>query len=832
MASEPPTKKLRQTTISFNIPQHVSTTSLDNSFVESDQASSFLPDSNISPNSVSECCSAKSHCEETSTAVSSQITQPVTLESKLDFMPDFQQAAAESDIAVALSLRCAGQLTSEQKLRFIRSTLKVGPQYKFPYTKNSNRKYYASYKHISERNNCFYFSPCLNGLLCLPCVLFAPDKVGRGQSQVTGRLVTKPLTDFSKLTGKDSYLTTHLERYYHEDAVTRMNALKQSSVDGDVAAKLDIQYAQQIARNRAILRAVICEIETCGRMNLALRGHRDSGPINTSVDCEHIDYTQGNLRCLVQKAAVKDSLLRDHLNNGPKNASYLSAETQNNLINCIGTVMLRQICSEITKSKFFAIGADETSDVHKIEQLVLTVRYVDANYDICESFVGFVEVKNTTGHALAESLLGYIEKIGLDKRYIVAQGYDGASAMSGIYNGTQALIKNQCPSAIYIHCAAHCLNLVLSKSVDIIEIRAAITGVQSACMFFKHSAKRVDEMQEAIERLCPTSRHMRLKQYCATRWVERHDSIFIFLELYEPLLEVLTRNREFALVSQITEPQFIVSVLILNKILGLTKGASQSLQAKQLDLISAVNEIESVTATLASWRTGNVDAEYNSVFKSAEELYAKIENSPGIEFPKPRLAGRQLNRNNVPAANASEYYKRAVWYPLLDSMIAELRARFNSHSKIAMHMCALIPAKCTDSNFASLAKSLEIFGCFLEDGAAACEAEFERWQRKWTNVPCSDRPATVCDAMKACDGSIYPNIAVLLQIFATVPVSTATAERSFSALRLLKTYLRSTMNEERLTGLALMAIHKDVRFKYDDVIDQYALQHNHRFKFH
>ena len=60
---------------------------------------------------------------------------------------------------------------------------------------------------------------------------------------------------------------------------------------------------------------------------------------------------------------------------------------------------------------------------------------------------------------------------------------------------------------------------------------------------------------------------------------------------------------------------------------------------------------------------------------------------------------------------------------------------------------------------------------------------------------------------------------------------TATAERSFSALRLLKTYLRATMHEEHLNGLALMAIHKDIKLNYDDVIEQYALEHNRRLPF-
>jgi hypothetical protein len=50
----------------------------------------------------------------------------------------------------------------------------------------------------------------------------------------------------------------------------------------------------------------------------------------------------------------------------------------------------------------------------------------------------------------------------------------------------------------------------------------------------------------------------------------------------------------------------------------------------------------------------------------------------------------------------------------------------------------------------------------------------------------------------------YENIRRLLQIFCTLPVTTCTAERAFSALKILKTYRRNSMTDERLTGLALM----------------------------
>ena len=43
----------------------------------------------------------------------------------------------------------------------------------------------------------------------------------------------------------------------------------------------------------------------------------------------------------------------------------------------------------------------------------------------------------------------------------------------------------------------------------------------------------------------------------------------------------------------------------------------------------------------------------------------------------------------------------------------------------------------------------------------------------------------------------YPSLAVLIQVLATLPVTTATMKRSFSALKYLETYLRNTMKEVR-----------------------------------
>jgi len=78
-----------------------------------------------------------------------------------------------------------------------------------------------------------------------------------------------------------------------------------------------------------------------------------------------------------------------------------------------------------------------------------------------------------------------------------------------------------------------------------------------------------------------------------------------------------------------------------------------------------------------------------------------------------------------------------------------------------------------------------------------------------------------------CQNDRHIGILHLVLILTTSP----RAERSFSSLRLMKTYLRSTMKEDRLNGLALMTIHNDIHFSYDNVIDQYVMQQNRHLQF-
>ncbi|ESN96815.1 hypothetical protein HELRODRAFT_153387, partial [Helobdella robusta] len=71
---------------------------------------------------------------------------------------------------------------------------------------------------------------------------------------------------------------------------------------------------------------------------------------------------------------------------------------------------------------------------------------------------------------------------------------------------------------------------------------------------------------------------------------------------------------------------------------------------------------------------------------------------------------------------------------------------------------------------------------------------------------------------------VFPNLRVALQILLTIAVSIASCDRSFSKLKIILSYLRASMGQDRLSDLALMSVEREVleQIDFDDIINQFA----------
>ncbi|KAK9672138.1 hypothetical protein RND81_12G079400 [Saponaria officinalis] len=144
--------------------------------------------------------------------------------------------------------------------------------------------------------------------------------------------------------------------------------------------------------------------------------------------------------------------------------------------NC--TLTSSQIQKDIElDGSFFAILVDESADLSNKEQMTLCLRYVDKMGKVKERLLGIVRVGDTTSLTLKAAIEKLLIANSLTLSSVRGQGYDGASNMRGSINGLKTLILNESPSAYYVHCFAHQLQLTLvavAKKMSIVVERVKV----------------------------------------------------------------------------------------------------------------------------------------------------------------------------------------------------------------------------------------------------------------------------------------------------------------------------------------------------------------------
>ena len=150
-------------------------------------------------------------------------------------------------------------------------------------------------------------------------------------------------------------------------------------------------------------------------------------------------------------------------------------------------------------------------------------------------------------------------------------------------------------------------------------------------------------------------------------------------------------------------------------------------------------------------------------------------------------------------------------------LIVELKRRFDQHCfKILEEIESILVQSCSDvavqpsEDFKKLYASdlkfdrLIVQLSMLPDLVQTANTKYQLGIRKVTSI------TTVCQLMSVCSlaKTMLSEVDCLLRIYLTVPMTSATAERTFSTLRRVKNYLRTTMTQKRLNHIILLHAHK------------------------
>ena len=424
----------------------------------------------------------------------------------------------------------------------------------------------------------------------------------------------------------------------------------------------------QITERREYLRRIVAVTSLLGQQSIAFRGHDET---DSSLN-------QGNFLEVMKLLEMFDPFLQNY--QAPSHSTYLSPDSQNSMIECCADEVTASIVKEINESKMYAVMADEARDGH-VEQLAVCVRYVKADGTVKERLLELCSLKDLNAESITNAIEQVLESNGLNDLLCVAQAYDGASVMSGSVSGVQARFREKHPEAVYIHCYAHELNLVLCHTCRAVpEASDLFDTLESVYCFF--SVSIVNHQKFSDIQLLLGLKKSELVQLSKTRWACQVKSVRAMLDNLQAVLKCLEESATplaVGLLSKLSRFSNIYMLVMFKSMLSTTEGLHVYLQKDSVDLAQATLFKDAVLETLKSMRTDEMAEKLYNEAKAICDANNISESQTGRRHKQRRMEDFTVESTLGTRAHlgTEDQLKHSLLYPCLDRMVTELKSRFS-----------------------------------------------------------------------------------------------------------------------------------------------------------
>ncbi|KAF4652023.1 hypothetical protein FOL47_011299 [Perkinsus chesapeaki] len=652
-----------------------------------------------------------------------------------------------------------------------------------------------------------------NKAYCFPCRFFYPPSVA-GFGSCSASFVSSGFGNFKKGVEK---LNIHKASAGHKEAMVRWAAWKMAAEkDRSVSALIAKHDETTLSDNRTYIKNICKALLFCSFQNIAFRGHFE-GPTSPN---------KGNFSELMRLIGTFDPITASILAEGPRNAIYTSPQIQNGLVKTMGDLIIKDIVDEIGERPYCILG-DETRDESGTEQLALCVRYckpqkVGEPVVVEESFLGFVGLEDLDSEGIAGAMLQRLDTVGIDPSKCTSQGYDGASVMSGKRKGVHKVFEQRSGcTAPYIHCSNHRLNLCIQKSVKDVEKVASFFFVMADFdRFFKISVVHSEFEAQQKKIFGDDTRIRTLKRIIDTRWSCQAEACSALVHSLNAVIATLDsvasshppkRAGEAESLMCKLDHVFMVTLHTMHRVPGMTDKASKLLQDPSTDLSKTRLLIEELKSSIECCieETDSDGTLWQKIWSDAMYVVDEHQLDQSRRFGKRRLARRSSESELTLMEDAREH----LFLPFMESILRELNERFNFNSYAVYDgVCCFNPAH---AYFLDTTKTQEfgrLYGCNIEELANEVVVASRAVERRQNELKDDGEVGlvTVLDAVSFLHGLelAWPTLMYFGHIALSLPSSTASCERSFSVLKLVKTHLRTTMADERLSSLGVLSINK------------------------
>ncbi|XP_073061942.1 uncharacterized protein [Primulina eburnea] len=642
------------------------------------------------------------------------------------------------------------------------------------------------------------FSKIKESAFCFPCYLFDVPSSYQKKFTVEG------FKNWKRVNCKTCPLKRHEGdcNSLHSTAMQKWEGLK--NVSQHIDRRMNKQSENIVKQNRLLIKTSIRAVRWLALQGCAFRGHDES------VD----SHNRGNFLELVKFQGELSKEIGDIvLDKASKNAKYTSPSIQQEILKIIADLVRSKIRDEVGDAKL-CILVDEAVDESHRSQMAIVLRYVDCDGFVRERFFEVVGVDDTNSLTLKTHICSILTQHKLLIENMRGQGYDGASNMRGEWNGLQALFLKDCPHS-------QLKSIRENEIIDLIESGELGTGTG-------------------------VNQASTLQRPASTRWSSHYAFVCRVIELFGSVCTLLKdfmggksafsiRAEAKSLLKEMMTFDFVFILLLMHRVLEAFDMLCQALQRKNQDILNAMSLVMTTKLLFQKMRDDEWEDFLWSVNNFCDNHDIVVPDLTARYVEGTKRSCQQKNHFTV-----EEYYHFHVFNVVIDKQLMELNTRFTEQSIELLTLCeALNPSDGFKSFSESAIYSLiDKFypNDFSKDDMKHLKTQLDHYKLDVFEDP---RFKDVDSLPKLCrllvetkKSRIYFIIDRLIRLVLTLPVSTATTERAFSGMKLLKTPLRNKMEQEYLNNAMVLYIEREIAhdIDIDYIIDRFDLLKNRRLR--
>ena len=631
--------------------------------------------------------------------------------------------------------------------------------------------------------------------LCFICCKAVKDRRVKVSKQAEGSFLTDGFTNWKDATVK---FAKHERSDFHKACTEALS----STVD--IRDMLNKQAVTEKQANREYLLKVLSTVRFLARQGLALCGSGDD--------------SDSNLVQLLHLRAEDFSPISRYLER--KQLKYISHEVQNEFLSIMALQVLREIASSLQSAVFHTVMVDETTDMSNQEQVVLVFRWVDNDLASHEEFVGLYQTDSITSDALVAVIKDTLLRMQLKMETCRGQCYDGASSMSGAKKGVAKVLLDEEPRALYTHCYGHALNLAVGDCVKQCKLmKDTLDVVIEVSKLIKKSPKRDAAFDKLKAELAPETPGFRV--LCPTRWTVRAGSLQSVIDNYEILLLVWgealegsldgeMRARIIGVETQMKRSDFLFGICLGSLLLRHSDNLSSTLQHKTMSAAEGQHVANLTVKVLEGMRS---DEQFAAFYHTVVQKQTLV----GVTAPSLPRKRRAPSRFEVGSSSTHSFhvspddYYRQIYFEALDHVIGAIRDRFDQPGyKTYRNLEELVLKACKGESYnAELDTVCSFYGSDLSKAQLEAQLPLLRPLCEGTKEISIQDIVRILARLSSSERLAFSSVWTLMKLLLVMPATNASSERSFSALRRIKTYLRSTMSQQRLNSLMLLHVNRD-----------------------